>query len=544
MKASDLFVRALENEWVEYIFWIPGEENLDFLNSLKNSKIKLIVTRHEQWAWFMAATYWRLTWKAWVCLATLGPGATNLVTPAAYAKLWWMPMLMITGQKPIKKSKQWQFQIIDTVEMFKPITKFTKQIVDWKNIPSLIREAFRIAEEERPGSVHLELPEDIAEEDVNEFHLFEKNKIYRPVAEEKAINLAIEMIEDAKHPLLLIWAWANRKLISNHLIKFLEKTWILFINTQMWKWILGKAHKYYIWTAALSDWDYVHCAIQKADLIINIWHDVIEKPPFLMQWGWTTIIHINFSWAKVDDIYFPQLEVVWDISNSLWQITEKIKKQDSWNFDYFYKVQEVLKINREQNKDNNSFPVLPQKIVSDVRKVMPKNWIVTLDNWVYKIWFTRSYVCYEQNTLLLDNALATMWAGLPSAIATKLIYPEKKVASVCWDWWFMMNSQEIETAVRLNLDLVIVILNDNWFWMIKWKQENMWFENWWLDFSNPDFVKYAESYWAKGYRIDKTEEFAPLLEKCLDLKWVHLIEVPVDYSKNKDILKKLECVNI
>lgn len=543
MKASDLFVKALENEWVEYIFWIPWEENLDLLNSLKDSKIKLIITRHEQAAWFMAATYWRLTWKAWVCLATLWPWATNLVTPSAYAQLWWMPMLMITWQKPIKKSKQWQFQIIDSVEMFKPITKFAKQIVDWRSIPSLIREAFRIAEEERPWSVHLELPEDIAREEIWEFHLFEKNKVYRPAAEEKAINLAVKMIEEAKHPLVLVWAWANRKLISKHLVKFLEKTWIPFVNTQMWKWIVSKAHKYYIWTAALSDGDYVHCAIKKADLIINIWHDVIEKPPFFMEWWWTKVIHVNFFWAKVDDIYFPQLEVIWDISNSLWQIAEKIIPQKTWNFEYFYKIQKSLQESRNKNIDNNKFPILPEKVVHDIRSVMPDDWIVTLDNWVYKIWFARNYICHEQWTLLLDNALATMWAGLPSAMAAKLIFPNKKIMAVCGDWWFMMNSQELETAIRLNLDLVILILNDNGYWMIKWKQENMWFENWWLDFGNPDFIKYAESYWAKWYRINKTEELKPLLDICLNTKWIHVIEVPVDYSENKDILKKLECIN-
>ena len=324
MKASDLFVKALENEWVEYIFWIPWEENLDFLESLKKSKIKLILTRHEQWAGFMAATYWRLTWKTWVCLSTLWPWATNLVTPAAYAQLWAMPILMITGQKPIKKSKQWKFQIVDVVKMMEPLTKFTKQIVNWHSIPSLVRESFRIAEEERPWAVHLELPEDIAAEEVDETWLFWIQKVYRPWAEEKAIILAKKMIENAKSPLILVWAWANRKLISKYLCKFIEKTEIPFFNTQMWKWITKNLHKYYIWTAALSAWDSVHCAIKKADLIINIWHDVIEKPPFFMEKNnGQKVIHINFSSAEIDEIYFPQLEVVWDISNSLWQRTEK-----------------------------------------------------------------------------------------------------------------------------------------------------------------------------------------------------------------------------
>jgi len=543
MKASDLFIKALENEGVKYIFWIPWEENLDFIESLKKSTIKLILTRHEQWAGFMAATYWRLTWKTWVCLSTLWPWATNLVTPAAYAQLWAMPILIITGQKPIKKSKQWQFQIVNIVEMMKPLTKFTKQIVNWHSIPSLVRKAFKIAEDERPWAVHLELPEDIAWEEVAESEVFEVHKTFRPWAEKMAIDQALKMIESAKSPLILVWAWANRKMISKHLCKFIEKTEIPFFNTQMWKWITKNLHKYYIWTAALSQWDSLHCAIEKADLIINIWHDVIEKPPFFMEkWNKQKVIHINFSPAEIDEIYFPQLEIVWDISNSLWQLTENIKIQKSWDFEYFHRVWKALKEKIVESAKDDRFPMLPQKIVSDIRWIMPEDSIVTLDNWVYKIWFARNYRCFEQNTLLLDNALATMWAGLPSAIWAKLVYPEKKVITVCWDWGFMMNSQEIETAIRLELDLTIIVIDDSAYWMIKWKQDWMWFEEWWLDFKNPDFVQYAKSYWANAYKVEKTEDFTKILEKCINQKWVNLIHLPVDYSENKDILKKLECI--
>ncbi len=542
MKASNLFIKALENEWVEYIFWIPWEENLDLIESLKNSKIKLILTRHEQAAWFMAATYGRLTWKAGVCLSTLWPWATNLVTAGAYAQLWWMPMLMITGQKPIWKSKQWHFQIINTVEMMKPITKFTRQIVNGKNIPSLVREAFRRADEERPWAVHLELPEDIAREEVKNYHIFERNKTYRPAAEEKAIKVAVKMIEKAKRPLILVWAWANRKLISKHLVKLVQKTKIPFFNTQMWKWVMWKIREYYIWTASLSDKDFIHCAIKKADLIVNIWHDIIEKPPFFMKDWWTKVIHINFIWAKVDEVYFPQLEIIWDISNSLWQITEKIKPNKDWDFDDFMKVKKSMMNNIESNWKDNHFPLRLWRVVYDVREAMPKDSIVTLDNGIYKILFSRNYGCYEQNSLLLDNALATMWAGLPSAIWARFVHPKKKILSVCWDGWFMMNSQELETAVRYKLNLVIVILNDSSYGMIKWKQENMWMENWWLDFGNPDFVKYAESYWAKWYRVSKSWELSSLIEKCINSKWVHLIDVPVDYSENKKIFDKLGCI--
>ena len=307
MKSSDLFVKALENENVKYIFGIPGEENLDFLNSLKDSNIKLILTRHEQGAGFIAATYGRLTGEPGVCLSTLGPGATNLVTPAAYAQLGAMPMVMITGQKPIKKSKQGKFQIVDIVDMMRPLTKFTHQIVNGNNIPSVIREAFRLAKEERPGAVHIELPEDIATEQVN-YRLLNVHPIRRPVADDTAIAKASEMIKNSKMPLLLIGAGANRKRTSKALTEFINKTKIPFFNTQMGKGVVDERHPLFLGTAALSSKDFVHCAIEHADLIINVGHDTIEKPPFFMEEGGTKVIHINFFPAVVDDVYFPRSE--------------------------------------------------------------------------------------------------------------------------------------------------------------------------------------------------------------------------------------------
>lgn len=540
MKASDLFVKALENEGVEYIFGIPGEENLDFLESLRTSKIKLIVTRHEQAAGFMAATYGRLTGKAGVCLSTLGPGATNFVTASAYAQLGGMPMLMITGQKPIKTSKQGHFQIVDIVEMMKPVTKYTKQIVNGNLIPAMVREAFRTAEEERPGAVHLELPEDIAAEEVENMNVFPVARVRRPAAEEKAVKQAVEMIESAKHPLLLIGAGANRKLASKWIVEFIQKTGIPFFNTQMGKGITHDVYDKYLGTASLSDGDFLHCAINRADLIINIGHDVIEKPPFFMKHGETQVIHVNFFPAKVDNVYFPQLEVLGDIGNSMWQITEKITAQSSWDFSYFFKVRDQIHSHINEKNEDTRFPIIPQRVVADTRKAMPDDGIVCLDNGMYKIWFTRNYACRQQNTLLVDNALATMGAGLPSAMAAKMIFPEKKVIAVCGDGGFMMNSQELETAVRLKLDLVVVILNDNAYGMIKWKQAGAGFKDFGLDLGNPDFVKYAESYGAKGYRVSKTEEYAELLQKCLHEKGVHLIEVPVDYSENALLVKELK----
>ncbi len=538
MKATDLFIKALENEGVKYIFGLPGEENLDFLNSLKNSKIKLILTRHEQGAGFMAATYGRLTGKPGVCLATLGPGASNLTTPAAYAQLGAMPMMMITGQKPIKKSKQGRFQIVDIVELMRPITKYTRQIVNGNNIPSIVRDAFRLAIEERPGTVHLELPEDVAAEECD-YRIFEVIGHRRPDADEQSLEKAAEMIEAAKMPLVLIGAGANRKRTNKALNKLIKKTGLYFFNTQLGKGVIDERHPKYLGTAALSDNDFIHCAINRADLIVNVGHDVIEKPPFFMEEGGTKVIHINFFPAEIDQVYFPQLNIVGDIATSIDKLADKVKISNNWDFSYFDEIKTDVETHLSKYFNDPRFPILPQRLVNIVRELLPEDGIVTLDNGIYKIWFARNYKCYQPNTLLLDNALATMGAGLSSAICAKICYPEKKVVSVCGDGGFMMNSQELETAVRLGLNLVVIILNDGAYGMIKWKQEGMGFEDFGLNYNNPHFVKYAESYGAIGHKPSSDENFREILSECLNTDGVHVIDLAIDYSLNHSILNVL-----
>ncbi len=537
MKASEIFVKALEAEGVKYIFGIPGEENLDFLNSLKGSSIKLILTRHEQAAGFMAATYGRLTGKAGVSMATLGPGATNLVTAAAYAQLGAMPMLMITGQKPILSSKQGRFQIVDVVDIMHPLTKYTHQIQGADSIPAHVRESFRVAEDERPGATHLELPEDIASEH-SDMPIIHKSSFRRPIAEYKAISAAVSMIEAAARPLLLIGAGANRKLTCRMLQSFVEKTGIPFFSTQMGKGVIDERNPLFLGTAALSDHDFLHRAIEHADLIINVGHDVVEKPPFFMEDDRFKVIHVNYVTAPIDPVYYPQQSVIGDIANSIWQLSEHIKPQQSWDFSYFLSVRQKLEEHLKKGIDDPRFPMYPQRLVADIRRVVPVDGIVALDNGIYKIWFARNYKAYQPNTVLLDNALATMGAGLPSAMAASLIYPDKKVVAICGDGGFMMNSQELETAVRLKLNLVVIILRDNAYGMIKWKQEHMGFADFGLDYGNPDFVKYAQSYGAYGYRIIASDELVPLMETCFSTPGVHVIEVAVDYSENGRILNQ------
>ena len=536
MRASDLLVKALENEGVEYVFGVPGEENLDFLDSLRTSRIELVLTRHEQGAGFMAATYGRLTGKAGVCLATLGPGATNLVTAAAYAQLGAMPMMMITGQKPIRTSKQGRFQIVDVVAMMRPLTKYARQIVDGSTIPSVVREAVRLAEQERPGAVHIELPEDIAAEPVDDQPLFPPTSARRPHCDPLAVDRAVEMIRAARFPLLLVGAGANRKRIIAALEDFVAKTGIPYFDTQMGKGVIGRFQDLHIGTAALSAGDYVHCAIDRADLVINAGHDVVEKPPFFMEHGGKKVIHVNFSPSEVDEVYFPQLELVGDIASSFRRLTERLEPQPGHDFAYFKRVREEVTAHIAERADDPSFPLLPQRVVADVRSVMPPDGIVALDNGTYKIWFARNYPTRQSNTVLLDNALATMGAGLPSAMMTAMLYPGRRVMAICGDGGFMMNSQELETAIRLGLDLVVLILRDDSYGMIRWKQADAGLPDWGLGFGNPDFVSYAESYGAAGHRVGAADGFAPLLESCFRDGGVHVVEAPIDYRENQRVL--------
>jgi len=539
VKGADLLLSCLEEEGVEYVFGLPGEENLDFLQSLsKSKKIKLILTRHEQAAGFMAATYGRLTGKAGVCLTTLGPGATNLVTAAAYAQLGGMPLVMITGQKPIKSSKQGKFQILDVVDVMGPITKSSDQLTSADIIAARVREAFRLAEEERPGAVHLELPEDIAVEETDQKPII-RSISRRPIAEGKAITTAVKLIEEAKSPVLVLGGGANRTLTRKMLFEFIDKTKIPFVTTQLGKGVVDERHLCFLGCAALSSGDFVHAGIEKSDLVITVGHDDIEKPPFFMKQDGPQVIHINHTSAEVDPVYFPQVEVVGDIANAIWQIKESLEVQDSWNFQDMLATRFAHLEHSKEIRSDDRFPLFPPYLVRQLRNVVPNDGIISLDNGVYKIWFARGYPALFPNTVLLDNALASMGAGLPTAMAVKMLNPEKVVIAVCGDGGFMMNSQELETAVRLKLNIIVLILNDSAYGMVKWKQENQGFDDFGLSFENPDFVKYAESYGAIGHRVSTSNGFKELIEECIVTEGVHVIDCPVDYSENDAILNKI-----
>ena len=535
IKGSDLLVAALEHEGVDRIFGVPGEENLDVVESLRNSKIELVLTRHEQAAAFMAATHGRLTGKPGVCIATLGPGALNFSTGAAYAHLGAMPMVMITGQKAIMSSRQARFQIVDVIAAMKPLTKLSRQIVSAASIPTLVRDAFRVAMEERPGPVHLELPEDIAGEKVANAPMVPLHPIEIPVAHREALDRAAEMILRAERPLIMLGAAASRPRSTSGLAGFVRRTGIPFFTTQMGKGTVPGGTNLYMGTAALSERDYVHDAIDRADLIIAIGHDTIEKPPFIMGPHGPQVIHVSYMPANVEQVYFPDAEVVGDVGPSLELLADrvegKLRKAGA-----LLSLREGILSRIADRATENRWPPTPQRLVHDVRQVIPADGIVALDNGMYKIWFARNYRTFVANTLLLDNALATMGAGLPSAMMAAMLYPNRRVMAVCGDGGFMMNSQEMETAVRLKLNLVVLILDDGAYGMIRWKQAVDAFPDFGLTFGNPDFVKYAESYGAKGARVEAIEDLVPTLEAAFKSGGVHLIAVPIDYSENTRVL--------
>jgi acetolactate synthase-1/2/3 large subunit len=535
MTGAELLVAALENEGVTRIFGVPGEENLDVVEALRRSSIELVLTRHEQAAAFMAATHGRLTGKPGVCLATLGPGALNFTTGAAYALLGAMPMVMITGQKGILTHRQARFQVVDTVSTMTPLTKMTRQIVSPATIPSIVRDAFRVAQQERPGPVHLELPEDIAAAETPAMAPIPPHPIDIPVAHHAALDRAADLISKAQRPLIMLGAAASRPLLAAALTDFVRRLQIPFFNTQMGKGSVAGGSGLYMGTAALSERDYVHDAVDQADLIIAIGHDTVEKPPFIMGPHGPTVLHVGYLPATVEEVFFPHAELIGDVGPSLTLLADQLEGRLP-NAGALLGLRENILRHITDRAGESRFPLTPQRIVHDVRQVMPDDGIVCLDNGMYKIWFARNYRTLVANTLLLDNALATMGAGLPSAIMSALIYPDRRVMAVCGDGGFMMNSQEMETAVRLGLNLVVLILQDNAYGMIRWKQGVDGFPDFGMTFGNPDFVAYARAYGAKGSRVETAEGLAPALEAAFAGGGVHLVVVPVDYSENMRVL--------
>lgn len=540
--AADVFVHCLENEGVKYIFGLPGEENLDIIEALrKTKKIKLVVTRHEQGAAFMADVYGRLTGRAGVCLATLGPGATNLFTGVADANMDRAPLVAITGQADIRREHKESHQYIDVVNAFRPITKWNTRVNHEDVIPEVVRKAFRIAEMEKKGATHIEISEAIAEREITkDTHNKPLNAGPPPCsqASRKNYEQAIKFIRESKRIILLAGNGIIRGNASDALVKFCEKNSISVANTFMAKGAMPARHALFIATIGLQAKDFVMCGFDQADLIITVGYDLIEYgPSFWNPNQDKKILHIDSTPAEVDQYYSPEVELVGDIATALEELTELTGFDKS--FPYVEKLKEIARTEYRHLKDSTSFPVKPQKILYDLRHALNDEDIVISDVGMHKLWLARLYPAYQPNTVIISNGFASMGISLPGAVAAKLVYPDRHVVAVCGDGSFLMNSQEIETAKRLGLAFVIIIFNDGKYGMIEWKQINQFGHPFGMTFGNPDFVKYAESFGCVGIRISKTEELLPTLKKAITIPNVVIIDVPVDYSENFELSSRL-----
>lgn len=538
---AEMMIKSLEHEGVEYVFGIPGEENLDVMQALKKSKIKFITVRHEQGAAFMADVYGRLTGKAGVCLSTLGPGATNLITGVADANMDGAPLVAITGQVGTDKMHLTSHQFLDLESLFRPITKRTKMIMRPESVNEIVRLAFKYAESEKPGATHINLPEDIAKELVPEGiarKYIEKPKINKEYADVESIENAAAEIFKAQHPVILAGHSAVRAKASEALTNFVNELKIPVINTMMAKGIVSFDNPYSLWTIGIPQKDYQNVILEKADLIIAVGYDIVEFAP--IKWnkdGLHKIVHIDSRPSHVNKLYQPEIEVIGDISDSLEKIVKRCSRKNEPAYEL--EIREKLVQEQEYYSKDMSYPMKPQKILNDVRSVMDVDDIVISDVGAHKMWISRHYNCYKPNTCLISNGFATMGIAVPGAVSAKLLNPDKKVLAITGDGGFMMNSQEIETAVRMNINIVILILNDSSYGLIKWKQDDRFGEHCFVDFTNPDFVKLAESMHAVGFRVDKAENLVLTLKKAYETNRVCVIDCLVDYDENTKLTEHL-----
>lgn len=536
MKAAELFVKALENEGVEYIFGIPGEENLDVMDALLDSSIQFITTRHEQGAAFMADVYGRLTGNAGVCIATLGPGATNLITGVADANMDHAPLIAIAGQASTHRLHKESHQVLDLEAMFRPITKYASRIVSPEVIPEVLRKAFKVAQTEKTGACFIEFPENIAEMDIDDVPLRVKNATApEPAAEE--IERAAEVISNAKSPIILAGNGVIRANACDELAEFSEKLGIPIANTFMAKGVVPFRHPMALGSVGLQSNDYANCGFANADVIICIGYDIVEYHPYLWHPSRDrTIVHIDTTHAEVDGHYSISLAVVGNIRHSLNRIAAITTPHQG---KAMRTLRDSLITEMNMHRDDLEFPVKPQKIIWDLRTAMDLQDIVICDVGAHKMWMSRMFRCEYPNTCIISNGFASMGIAVPGAIAAKLANPQRKVVAVTGDAGFLMNSQEIETAMRLNIAIVILVWNDASYGLIEWKQQNQFGRTSHVQFTNPDFVQYAQSFGAVGVRVEETEQLMPILKEALDRNTVTVIDCPVDYRENLKLTEAL-----
>lgn len=548
-KASDLFVRCLEAEGVSHIFGVPGEENADLMISLNDSEIKFVLCRHEQAAAFIADVYGRLTGKAGVCLSTLGPGATNLVTGLADANMDRAPTVAIIGQASTRRLHKESHQNMDSIAMMKPISKWAQTIHAEETIPEVIRKAFKLAEAEKPGVSVIELPEDLAEKHLlgKPMHVY---KTRRPGADHKAIAEAVQIITQAKKPVILAGNGAVRKRAADQLKRLAHKAGIPVVNTFMGKGSVPRTDPHCLFTMGLQSKDHINHAISDCDVVITVGYDLVEySPTFWNEGQEKAIVHIDFLPAEVDSHYTVAVDVVGDIADALWQINMELEKNHArqlplQNIQDWQGVRDTILDDFAMEKDDDSFPIKPQRILWDVREFMGKEDILLSDVGAHKMWISRYYQCDTPNTCLISNGFCSMGFALPGAIGAKIAMPECKVLAICGDAGFLMNVQDLETAVREKLNIVIMVWEDGEYGLIKWKQQNSFNgEHSKLDFANPDWEKLAESFGMWGKSITDIDQLTPALTEAFQQEGPALIGVPVDYAENIKLTQRLGKIN-
>ena len=538
MNAAELFIKCLENEGVTEIFGIPGEENLDVMDALLDSKIRFITTRHEQGAAFMADVYGRLTGKAGVCLATLGPGATNLITGVADANMDRAPIVAIAGQGSTHRMHKESHQVLDLVNLFEPISKYSTQIRAAEIIPEVVRKAFKVAEAEKPGCSFIDFPENIAEEDINNKKPLLVQSPMPPAPPEEKLKLAANIISNANFPVIMVGNGVIRAKACAAFVDMVEKLSIPVATTFMAKGVIPSSHELSLGTVGLQAQDYVSCGIDRADVVICIGYDMVEYHPYL--WNPDNkhkIVHIDSMPAEVDEHYIVETGVIGDIGTACERISAlaKVNKNKSSVISLHDTVLNEFK----QHAEDTAFPVKPQKIIWDLRQALNPEDIVISDVGAHKMWIARMYQAEEPNTCIISNGFASMGIALPGAIAAKIAYPDRTAIAVTGDAGFLMNSQEIATALMYDTPIVILVWNDGNYGLIKWKQVAKFGRESHIKILNPDLVAYAESFGAKGYRVEKTEDLLPTLKQAIADNTVVVIDCAVDYDENMKLTEKL-----
>jgi len=542
MKASDLFVKCLETEGIEYIFGVPGEENADFMMSLeKSTSIKFILTRHEQGAAFMAEVYGRLTGQPAGCLGTLGPGATNLITGVADSNMDRSPMLVLTGQGASTRQHKESHQVMDVVAMFSPVTKWAHSILHPNSIPEVIRKAVRLARTEKPGACHIELAEDIAQMEATT-EVLQPQRFRRPVPDDKAVDRAFERISQAKRPIIIAGNGCIRKRASKQLRSFCEKTGIGVISTFMAKGCVDMDAPYCLYTIGLQSKDVVACAVEASDLVITLGYDMVEYHPYLWNPdGNKEVVHIDFLPAEIDASYHPETEVIGDLAHALWMLNERADASGlSFKLTQQVATRRDMKADIELHKDDDTEGLIrPQKVLWDVRQAMGPSDILLSDVGAHKMWIARHYQCHEPNTCLIPNGFCSMGFALPGAIAASLVHPELKVMAICGDAGFLMNVQEMETAHRLNCNIVVMVWEDKAYGLIAWKQEAHFGHHTELSFGNPDWMQLASAFGWHGHFVENSRDLRAVVDTALDESGPSLVVVPIDYAENMGLTERL-----